>query len=85
MGLESQPNWREVMQAASKILTKAQAEAVHSAMCALNNVGGQIKASVQLCTVEEIGGRWIVVTDHTTGQREEYDGQYPFVAAYSLQ
>lgn len=69
----------------TKILTEAQADAVYSAMCHLNNVGGFIKASVQLCTVEEIGGRWIVVTDHTTGMREEYDGQHLFASAYGLQ
>lgn len=38
------------------ILTQAQAEAIYNAMCAMNTVGGQIKATVQLCTVEEIGG-----------------------------
>lgn len=69
----------------TKILTDAQADAVYSAMLHLNSVGGFIKASVQLCTVEEIGGRWIVVTDHATGRREEYDGQHLFASAHGLQ
>lgn len=69
----------------NKILSKAQAESVYCAMCDLNNIGGQIKATVQLCTVEQIGGRWIVVTDHSTGKVEEYDGQFVFAAAYGVE
>lgn len=48
------------------------------------NVGGQIKASVQLVSVYQIGGRWIIVEDHTTGQKEEYDGQRLFAQTYGL-
>lgn len=66
------------------ILTQDQAESIYNAMSELNTVGGQIKATVRLCTVEEIGGRWIIVTDHSTGKREEYDGQFAFAAAYGI-
>lgn len=66
------------------ILNQAQATAVYDAMCYLNNVGGTIVANVQLCSVREVGGRWVMVEDHTTGEREEYDGQHLFAAAYGV-
>ena len=67
-----------------KILNQAQANAVYDAMCALNNVGGSLKTSFQLTTVEEVGGRWIMIKDHSTGVVEEYDGQSIFATAYEV-
>lgn len=69
----------------AKILTQAQAEAVLNAMASMNNVGGFIKCCIQSKTVETIGGRWIVVMDHSENiPREEYDGQHLFQCAYNL-
>lgn len=68
----------------SKILTKAQAEAVYDAMCALNNVGG---------TVTGINFRRIFVTSAQAGEitvcgpesDEHHRNQAAFAAAYSLE
>ncbi len=69
---------------ATKLLSTAQAQAVYDAMCSMNNVGGFISAHIQLISVKTIGGRFIVIEDHSTGAREDYDGQHPFAAAYDL-
>lgn len=81
----------------TKILTKAQAEAVYSAMCALNNVGALADTRVP------DNGRTIHITERVmgdghliqvyrgdavgnpTGGFEQYDSQSAFATAYGLQ
>ena len=67
-----------------KILSQSEAEAIINAMAALNNVGGTLVAHLGLKSVREVGGRFVVIEDHATGEREEYDGQGLFSAAYNL-
>lgn len=77
----------------SKILTQAQAEAVYSAMCALNNVGG----SNRHIDIPGNGGENIAIVAKTDGQvavwlecrglahrAEDYADQSAFAAAYGL-
>lgn len=77
------------------ILNQAQAEAVYSAMCALNNVGGRADAFIEGATTniharELYDGRLVVheiphdapKSDITT---ERYDNQAAFATAYGLQ
>ena len=67
------------------ILNKEQAEAVYSAMCALNNVGA---VCGDLTLGEGLRVQWLVsvtVRDGLSGPREEYLGQSAFAAAYGLQ
>lgn len=68
----------------TKILTQTQAEAVYSAMCALNNVGGTA-ADLSL-------GNAVIKSDMSGAVRifgktddEEYASQHAFAAAYDLQ
>lgn len=77
-----------------KILNQAQAEAVYSAMCALNNVGGKLKAvfgdasGKQGVTVFEnaLGIVRVIEIDHYKIRRDEdYAAQAAFAAAYNLQ
>lgn len=65
------------------ILNQAQAEAVYSAMCALNNIGGRIDARIGYTRVNETVSAGILVTapDHST---EQYNDQAAFAAAYGL-
>lgn len=77
------------------ILNQAQAEAVYSAMCALNNVGGRLSTQLP----PPVGSNtWIHIEDHfegfgvlirhgmgTAGKRESYDNQSAFATAYGLQ
>lgn len=69
---------------AALILNKSQAEAVYSAMCALNNVGG-------FCGDLTLSGglrvQWlqsVTVRDGLSGPREEYPSQSAFATAYGL-
>lgn len=67
------------------ILKQAQAEAVYSAMVALNNVGG---ISGDLTLSEGLRVQWlksVTVRDGLSGPREEYPNQAAFAAAYGLQ
>lgn len=66
------------------ILNQSQAEAVYSAMCALNNVGG-------FCGDITLSGglrvqwlRSVTVRDGLSGPREEYPNQAAFATAYGL-
>ena len=69
----------------TKILTQAQAEAVYSAMCALNSAGvicGDLTLS------EGLRVQWlesVTVRDGLSGPREEYANQSAFATAYGLQ
>lgn len=76
------------------ILNQAQAEAVYSAMVALNNVGAELKATI--FTSERAGnylrayqdGGAVKVVDvigHSIEGREHYDNQAAFATAYGLQ
>jgi len=72
------------------ILNQAQAEAVYSAMCALNNVGGRIAAMMEFKTKNEVQ-----VTQQADGQVlvlkdigltcERHADQAAFANAYNLQ
>jgi hypothetical protein len=72
------------------ILNKSQAEAVYSAMCALNNVGN---TSGDVCIPgargqQDIRVQWLdgvtVRRGALTGPREEYPTQAAFAEAYGL-
>lgn len=66
------------------ILNQAQAEAVYSAMCVLNNVGG---ICGDLTLSEGLRVQWldrVTVRDGLSGPREEYADQASFAAAYNL-
>ena len=67
------------------ILTPAQAEAVYSAMCALNNVG---TVCGDLTLNEGLRVQWlecVTVRDGLSGPREEHPSQAAFATAYGLQ
>lgn len=73
------------------ILNQCQAEAIYSAMCALNNVNMQITSEERTLTgkltvTENAWGR-IVVTDERDGARlfEAHVDQSAFATAYGLQ
>lgn len=68
------------------ILTTAQAQAVYSAMCALNAVGGKIETTVgEVLVRETFTGRVSVVSAFDADDRREtYDEQDAFAAAYGL-
>lgn len=76
---------------ASLILNQAQAEAVYSAMCALNNVGGKLsridlgqqRRDPQLRVTE--GGAVIIERGMPHCDREAHANQSAFAAAYGLQ
>ena len=70
---------------ANKILTQSQAEAVYSAMCALNNVCGRLECKInERVNVREsvIGLIWLTASGEKT---EMYEHQSAFAAAYDLQ
>lgn len=71
----------------TKILSKAQAEAVYSAMCALNNVSGRINVEVEgVNAAENRDGSISVWADSgMSDDQEVYDSQAAFAAAYGLQ
>lgn len=72
----------------TKILTQAQAEAVYSAMCALNNVnmfiGAEIRELGRLVSVREDAMGRIHVEDRLSSS-ELYADQSAFATAYGLQ
>ena len=69
----------------TKILTQAQAEAVYSAMCALNNVGGRIGAALgDGCMVREDSDGEIYIS-HDVWRLEYHADQAAFATAYGLQ
>lgn len=70
----------------TKILIQSQAEAVYSAMCALNNVSGRLYATLELelgdLDVREYQGGEIFVS--IGGSVERFVDQSAFAAAYRL-
>ncbi len=67
----------------SKILNKSQAEAVYSAMCALNNVSGRVDAQMPSGRVVEGANGVILVTAYGRPS-EDYGNQAAFATAYGL-
>lgn len=67
----------------SKILTPAQAEAVYSAMCHLNNVGGRFACTLGDGVCVEAWGS--VRIFGRIGVTETYPDQSAFATAYGLQ
>ena len=75
-----------------RILTRPMAEAVYSAMCALNNVGAKLKVSIGNVAIdgvrvfEDTEGNVIVirVSAHDVLAHEDYADQSSFAAAYGL-
>lgn len=69
------------------ILTQAQAEAVYSAMVALNNVGGRIAAAIDGGEKEVCGMRDGAVVVHANYglTEEQHANQAAFATAYGLQ
>lgn len=72
------------------ILTKAQAEAVYTAMCALNNVGAACMVDIpsgsraqQDISVNAVDGD-VVVRVGLCGEVERYRDQAAFATAYGL-
>lgn len=65
------------------ILNQSQAEAVYSAMCALNNVGARIDVRLPSGRVVEGPNSVILVTAYAKSS-EEYNNQSDFAAAYGL-
>lgn len=68
----------------NKILNQSQAEAVYSAMCALNNVGMRIDANIRATRVVEGPGGGVVVFGYAQ-PTEQYANQSAFATAYGLQ
>lgn len=67
------------------ILTKAQAEAVYSVMCALNNVGGRADIAIDakhLKIIEATDGQIAIWVKNFP--EEVYANQSAFAAAYGL-
>lgn len=68
------------------ILTKEQAQAVYSAMCALDSIGAKLNASLyeraQLIRVHEAGG--FIRVEVGGLQHEVFESQSAFAAAYEL-
>lgn len=73
------------------ILNQAQAEAVYSALCALNNVGASIRGRIELTGDIEVkvllsGGVQVWNTAPNAGSGfESFSHPAAFAAAYSLQ
>lgn len=78
---------------ATKILSQAQAQAIYSAMCALNNVGGRIARmainidGMRAVSAAELpsGGIDICQMSDDGLITESYADQAAFVAAYGVQ
>ena len=68
-----------------KILNQAQAEAVYSTMCALNNIG-DLSGDISLddCEVRISRSGEISVRGRRLAEREIYTHQAAFAAAYGL-
>lgn len=74
------------------ILNQSQAEAVYSAMCALNNVSGVVRVTftpdtkggkvIKVKECEDFGYVTVIVGFETV---ERYDNQAAFATAYGLQ
>src|SRR5690606_35745926 len=70
------------------ILSKEQAEAVYSAMCALNNVSARLDVhlpegnGLAIRVYEGLGGRVFLTTER--GQTERHANQSAFAEAYGL-
>ena len=75
---------------AARILTQAQAEAVYSAMCALNNVGAIAKdiRGIGSCRTLVLSEEWTGLVEIRRGSRgpllETYENQAAFATAYGL-
>ena len=77
----------------TKILNKTQAEAVYSAMCALNNVGARVKATIGDLSIEGVNVfemmsgevNIAMVGDYDVLDSETYADQSAFATAYGLQ
>lgn len=74
----------------AQILNQAQAEAVYSAMCTLNNVGaetGRVRIDVAVVAWGATGASVELVRAYRdmNAERENYDSQAAFAAAYGLQ
>ncbi len=77
------------------ILTQAQAEAVYSAMCAMNNIGGTISASLHTndwrIHVNALTGNGVGIKATARGvsptvvRTEGYESQAAFASAYGMQ
>lgn len=67
---------------AQQLLTRAQADAVYSAMCALNNVSGYLDAVMQGIRVKEHANGVVQIT--RKGASEDYASQIAFATAYEL-
>ena len=72
------------MNAAAKILTTSQADAVYSAMCALNSVSGRVDARMPSGRVVEGANGVILVTAYGMPS-EDYGNQAAFATAYGVQ
>jgi hypothetical protein len=69
----------------SKILNQSQAEAVYSAMCALNNIGGSISALIGSIRVEETySGKIQVWGVRNIDAPDSFNSQADFAKAYGL-
>lgn len=64
------------------ILTAAQAQAVYSAMCALDNVRGRLDIVMRDVRVKEYANAVILIT--SKGMSEDHSNQAAFAAAYGL-
>jgi hypothetical protein len=75
---------------AARILNTAQAEAVYSAMCALNNVSAKVRTEMSglpdysIVTVHERGNGQVWVEGDRGVREEIYADQSAFATAYSL-
>jgi hypothetical protein len=68
------------------LLTKSEAEAVYSAMAALNNIGARAKFILEndKCVRMPPSGRVLVDCDTIGNTDEEYANQCAFAEAYGL-
>lgn len=66
------------------MLTKAEAEMVYSAMCALNNVGGKLAANLESVRVIETKQGVTISDNQLSRPQEHYDSQAEFAMAYGL-
>lgn len=71
----------------TRILTQAQAEAVHSAMCAMHSAGGQlskVRAGQHAHAIEHGAGHIVISDERGHVESEVYDDPSAFAAAYGL-
>lgn len=67
-----------------KLLTKAEAEMVYTAMCALNNVSGKLSATFDSVRIVETEQGVTILDDVRLHRREHYDSQAEFATEYGL-